>query len=102
MLMLLEVSRAVGADIFPASMSDAPVTFSVRIDQLHGTMDGDALLVAYWWIDSAGEELATYQFAETRPLSRDGYAALADAQKALLRELAERIGESLVAVDAGG
>lgn len=101
-LMLLEVSRAVGADVFPEAMSDAPLTFNVRIDQLHGTMGGDALLVAYWWIDSAGEELTTYQFSETRALAQDGYPALADAQKALLKELAERIGESLLAADAGG
>lgn len=101
-LLLVEVSRAVDADIFPAAASGAPLVFDVRIDQLHGTLQGDALLVAYWWIRDEGGEFASFQFSETRPLARDGYAALADAQKALLLELARRIGESLLSADPAG
>ncbi len=100
-LLLREVSRAVGADVFPAVMSRAPYVIEVRIDQLHGTMDGEALLVAYWWIQRQGEELVTYQFAERKPLATDGYAALAQAERALLEKLAVRIGESLQALPTG-
>ncbi len=101
-LLLLEVSRAVEANVFPAAASEAPLVFNVRIDQLHGTFQGDALLVAYWWIRDEEGALTTYQFSETRPLARDGYAALADAQTELLLQLARRIGESLLAADAAG
>ncbi len=101
-LLLLEVSRTVKEDVFPQAASDAALVYSVRIDQLHGTLDGDALLVAYWWIRRDNQEFVSYQFAETRALARDGYAALAEAQKALLLELAQRIGESLLAADAAG
>ncbi len=100
--LMVEVSRAVREDVFPEAASDAPLVYSVRIDQLHGTLDGDALLVAYWWIRGNNQELVSYQFTETRALARDGYAALADAQKALLLELARRIGESLLEADGAG
>ncbi len=98
--LLVEVSRAVKEDVFPEAASDAPLVYSVRIDQLHGTLDGDALLVAFWWIQRSGQEFVSYQFTETRALAEDGYPALADAQKALLLDLAERIGESLLAADS--
>ena len=55
----------------------------------------DALLVAYWWLQREGEVIASYQFAETKPLPRDGYGALAQTEKALLVQLAHRIADSL-------
>jgi uncharacterized lipoprotein YmbA len=91
----VEVSSAVGEDIFPEEYSDGDLAFDIRIDQLHGTADGDALLVAYWWIRRDGEILESYQFVETRALTRDGYGALVDAEKSLLSELARRIAGGL-------
>lgn len=93
--MRVEVSAAVGEDIFPSGFSKSDIIFDIRIDQLHGTADGDALLVAYWWIRRDDQLLASYQFSETRALSQDGYGALAHAEKLLLSGLAARIAESL-------
>ena len=91
----VEVSSELGEDIFPERYSEGETAFDVRIDQLHGTADGDALLVAYWWLRQGDDIQHSYQYAETRALGRDGYGALADAQKALLRDLASRIAASL-------
>jgi uncharacterized lipoprotein YmbA len=91
----VEVSGRVGEDVFPERYSEGELVFDVRIDQLHGTAAGDALLVAYWWLRRDGDIQSSHQIAETRALSRDGYSALVDAQKALLSDLAQRISETL-------
>ncbi|MEM0954088.1 MAG: ABC-type transport auxiliary lipoprotein family protein [Pseudomonadota bacterium] len=91
----LEVSAELGIDILPARISSADVVFGVRIDQMHGTAEGEAVLVAYWWITRGGELKASYQFAQAAPLSEDGYAALALAERKLLKQLASRIAASL-------
>lgn len=98
----IEVSAAVGEDIFPSELSEGDLLFEVRIDQLHGTAEGDARLVAYWLITRKGEILSSYQFSESAPLQADGYAALAKAQKGLLSDLAKQIAESLEAAAADG
>ena len=97
----VEVSAAVGEDIFPRAFSDGDIYFDLRIDQMHGTVEGDALLVAYWWIQRDGEVLASYQFAETEALNADGYGALANAEKRLLSRLSRKLGESLTAANPG-
>ena len=91
----VEISDAVGEDIFPVEYSEGDLVFDVRIDQLHGTADGEALLVAYWMIRKGRPPVSSHQFAESRPLRADGYGALADAQKGLLSDLSDRIAESL-------
>ena len=55
----------------------------------------EAVLVAYWQLQSPDGSEVAYRFSERKALSRDGYAALVDAQRSLLRELARRIGQSL-------
>jgi len=91
----VEVSGALGQDVFPEDFSNGKLVFDVRVDQLHGTANGDALLVAYWWIRRGENIVSSYQFSETRPLVEDGYHALAAAEKALLSELASRIAGTL-------
>lgn len=98
-LLLTEISRVKGQDILPASVDKRATSIDVRIDQLHGTQDGRARLVAYWWLQREGEVQAIYQFAEYRTLSEDGYAALAGAEKALLMNLAGEIAATLVDPD---
>lgn len=98
----IEVSNAVDEDIFPREYSEAELYFDVRIDQLHGTNDGQALLVAYWVVQRDSEILASYQFSETAALGSDGYGALVRAHKSLLSKLAERIGESMVKANTAG
>ena len=97
----VEVSAAAGEDIFPEDISQGELVFEVRIDQLHGTVEGDAKLVAYWLIRRGREIVSTHQFSEREPLRTDGYGALAEAEKALLSRFAGRIAETLAqAVEA--
>jgi uncharacterized lipoprotein YmbA len=92
----MEISRAKGADIFGEKFSKDAIVVDIRIDQLHGTYDGKATLVAYWWLHQGKMILSSYQYAESMALSQDGYAALADAEKALLSDLAQKIAYTLV------
>ena len=99
-LLRVEVGRALETDLFPAELSDASTFFDVRIDQLHGTADGDAVLVAYWGVRRDGRLIETFQFSETRALRADGYAELARAFEALLVDLSGEIAASLRQVAA--
>ena len=91
-----EISRAKGEDILPAKVNKTATIVEVRIDQLHGTVDGQAKLVAFWWLRRDGEIISAYQFSETQALKQSGYAALAAAEQVLLSELAARIAKSMV------
>lgn len=99
-LLRVEVSRALDTDIFPAEISEAETLFDVRIDQLHGTSSGNAVLVAYWGVRRKGELIETYQYSETRALQADGYAAMANVFEALLVDLSREIADSLREVSA--
>lgn len=90
-----EVSQHAGEDILFEVDSPAPTTIDIRIDQLHGSSDGEAVLVAFWRLVTDGNDDRAYQFAETLPLQRDGYDALAEAEKSLLSQLAQQIAQSL-------
>lgn len=90
-----EISSNLGADLYPESLSSAPTLVSIRVDQLHGTYDGEVLLVAYWWTTRDGEIVSSYQYSQSKPLEQDGYAALADAQKVLLSGFAVSIADTL-------
>lgn len=97
--LMTEISHAKGEDILMGKIEEADASINVRIDQLHGTNDGRARLVAYWWLQKGSEIEAAYQFAEYRDLGEDGYDALARAEKALLSDLASKIASTLVATD---
>lgn len=101
-LLRVEVGRALDTDLFPSEISDAHTLFDVRIDQLHGTAGGDAVLVAYWGVRRDGKLIETFQFSETRSLQADGYAELARAFEALLVDLSVEIAASLRQVSAAG
>jgi uncharacterized lipoprotein YmbA len=90
-----EVSSIVGEDIAFGSVDGATATIDVKIDQLHGRHGGDAVLLAYWRLTGPVGKERRFQFAETEPLARDGYQALVDAEKLLLRRLARQIASSL-------
>ena len=90
-----EISVQLGADLFPASHSPASTTINVRVDQLHGTSSGEAVLLAYWWTIRAGMIQSTYQYMQREKLARDGYAALARVQEELLTGLAQNIADTL-------
>ena len=94
-LLQREISIQLGADLFPAAYSAAPTVVEIRVDQLHGTNDGEAMLLAYWWTLQNGEILSTYQYMKTAMLDQDGYAALAKAEEELLSGLAVSIADTL-------
>jgi uncharacterized lipoprotein YmbA len=92
-----EISTSLGEDLFPAAMSEAKSVVEIRVDQLHGTDDGEAILLAYWWLRVDGKIHSPYQFSQTLALQRDGYAALAQAEKDLLEAFAASIADTLKA-----
>jgi uncharacterized lipoprotein YmbA len=94
--LVVEISANKGEDIFPTRLNKTAIVVEVRINQLHGTYDGKAVLVAFWWLQKDDKVLSSYQFSETLALTSDGYGALADAHKALLAQLAEKISDSMV------
>lgn len=69
----------------------------IRIDELHGTANGEARLVAYWTVfDTVERSVASESsFIETEALSADGYEALIAAEKKLLRKLSSAIAATL-------
>lgn len=94
-LLVSAISNASGQDILPWQLNQSATRFDIRIDQLHGTYDGNAKLVAHWWLydgESIGE---IFEYAGTRALDVDGYGALAKAQEALLLELASAVAATL-------
>lgn len=69
----------------------------IRIDELHGTKNGEAKLVAFWAVIDPGKQavLSENSFYETEALSHDGYGALVAAEKVLLARLASSISATL-------
>jgi uncharacterized lipoprotein YmbA len=90
-----ELGYGVSADPVFAGAWDYAV--DVEVEELHGTRSGDARLVAGWRVARPDQlaELAAFRFARTEPVARAGYAALAEAEIALVRELAAAIADSL-------
>lgn len=93
------ISREIGSAIYGSTGSHgAPdTTVDVSLEQLHGTADGGARLVATWRVTPPRDsgEATDFRIARTRPLARAGYAALAEAEIALLGDLAAAIADSL-------
>jgi uncharacterized lipoprotein YmbA len=98
-LLRSELSRRLGEDVDGDAARATRWTYAidVTVDQLHGTASGDALLVASWRVErvAGNESIARYRFTQRRELARPGYAALAEAQIKLTKELAGAIAESL-------
>lgn len=69
----------------------------ITIERMHGTQQGDALLVAYWAVIDPGARsiISEHQFSRSQPLASSGYPALVAAHKELLNSLAGAISESL-------
>jgi len=98
-LLMSAVSGASGYDILPWQLNSDATRFDIRIDQLHGTSDGKAKLVAHWWLYEGDKVGDIFEYAGTEPLTQDGYGALAAAQQQLLLELAGAIAKTLVNKD---
>lgn len=94
--LFVEIGQAKGEDLLPTRLTENATTVDIRIDQMHGTRDGQAKLVAYWWLRRNSEVLTFHRFAESQSLSTDGYAALIAAEETLLSRLAKKIASTLV------
>ncbi len=90
-----EIAQASGRELLPTALTKDTTVVNIRIDQLHGTLDGQAQIVAYWWLAQGDEVTSLNRFSESRALAASGYNALVDAEKALLSELAQRIAATL-------
>lgn len=93
--LVVNIAEAHGEDIPPNNLAKTPVVIDISIDQLHGTSNGTARLVAYWWLRREGELVSAHQFAEEMALAEDGYPALVAAEEALLAQLAKEIAATL-------
>jgi uncharacterized lipoprotein YmbA len=94
-----EISNALGYDVSADAVQRKQWDYAVevRVDQLHGTLTGDALLSASWRVTRGGnaDEMGKFRFTRLAPLARDGYAALVEAEIGLLGQLASAIADSL-------
>lgn len=90
-----ELAQATGHELLPTKLTQNTTVVNIRIDQLHGTQDGKAQIVAYWWLARDGEVASLNRFSESRALTQSGYSALVEAEKVLLSELAQKIATTL-------
>ena len=90
-----EIAQASGHELLPTKLSKNTTVVNIRIDQLHGTLDGQAQIVAYWWLVRNDEVASLNRFSESRALTSSGYSALVEAEKILLSELAAKIAATL-------
>jgi uncharacterized lipoprotein YmbA len=69
----------------------------VRIDEWHGSLDGNGRILASWTVMSVADkkELGQYRLERTATMDRDGYDALLNMQTGLLQSLSAAIAESL-------
>ncbi len=76
----------------------------VAIEELHGTLDGRALLSASYTIVRLAEpeQIKRGRMRVNESQSQDGYAGLVDVQSRLLDELARRIATDVSALDETG
>ena len=86
-----------------AEVAEAPAKklsrylIDVSIDEFHGTLEGEARLVARWSLrrGKASKEIETERFARRKSQQGAGYASLVATQISLLDELAEVIASKL-------
>lgn len=98
-----ETSKALGEPVGanPADRTKWDRTVEVFVEELHGTVAGEALLVATFKVSTRGaSEATTYRFAKRTPLAKKGYASLVDAEALLARELAAAIAQAVRAQPA--
>ncbi len=91
-----EIAQAHGQELLPGKLTRNTTVLNIRIDQLHGMLDGKVRIVAYWWLVRGDEVIALNRFSQSQALTTSGYSAMVDAEKSLLAELAQKIAASLV------
>jgi uncharacterized lipoprotein YmbA len=98
-LLRAEISKALGYQVSADALQRKQWDYAVEVsvEQLHGTLAGEALLSASWRIarGDGAEPVAEFRFTRSAPLAEDGYAALVAAEIDLARQLAVAIADSL-------
>jgi uncharacterized lipoprotein YmbA len=98
-LLRARISHDLGFDVSADDSQRYRWEYSVdiAIDRFHGTLSGEAFLVARWSVvgTDTSDSVVSYQFSASRPLARSGYRGLADAEIALASQLAAAIAQSL-------
>jgi uncharacterized lipoprotein YmbA len=93
------ISNELGYSIAADTTTEATPEFviDIGVDELHGTLSGAARLVAHWRIArfDGSERVVAFHFSGDRLLSQNGYAALVEAEIALVGELAAEIAQSV-------
>lgn len=76
----------------------------VAVEELHGTLDGRAVLSAHYTVVTVAEPttIKRGQVSSSVEQSGSGYAALVDAESQLLDRLARRIAEDIKALNVPG
>jgi uncharacterized lipoprotein YmbA len=74
---------------------DMPYLVNVFIEELHGTMLGEAHLVASYSVAGPVNEVGRFRYSQSAALGQRGYAGLVETEKQLLQGLAAAIAESL-------
>ncbi len=94
-----QISTALGYEISADTVQRSrwDVVLDAEIERLHGTLSGEAVLIAFWRLTptSAPENSVVYRFSQTRPLQREGYSGLVETQAQLLNELSSAIADSI-------
>jgi uncharacterized lipoprotein YmbA len=96
------LSRDLGFEVADDSSGRRNWSYEVRvtIDEFHGTLSGEARLVAAWQIlpQSSATPLHAARFVDREPLGRDGYAGLVEAERRLLDRFAKAIAAAIRAL----
>ena len=94
-----QISKALGYEISADTVQRSrwDIVLDAEIERLHGTLSGEAILIAQWRLTpkSTPENSVTYRFSKTRPLPREGYASLVETETQLLNELSAAIADSI-------
>lgn len=92
------IASTLGEEVGMAARSagDWEQSVFVSVEQFHGTMAGNAVLVATFWITPAsGAVPSEYRFAQSLPLESEGYAGLVQVERILAERLAAAIAATL-------
>ena len=95
------VSRELGFHVSARSTVAHEYVVHVYVDQLHSTAAGDAALVADVDIDREGVLADGSRVAMQQQISYDGYAAMVEAEIALVGRLANSVAQHLNALASG-
>jgi uncharacterized lipoprotein YmbA len=73
----------------------------IRIDELHGSLEGDVKILAFWNVIDVSHdtEVVRHRFERMIGMTDDGYDALVESEKILLSGLAAAISASLKGIE---